>query len=456
MLERETGISSQTLARFLKRWERLLDDPANLAFGNEARAALKDHVLVLDEASMVSNDDKEKLVRLANLAEVHRLVLMGDRKQLGAVDAGKPFALLQRAGIARADMTANLRGRDPVLRDAQAAAQAGKVREALAHLKDHTIEAKGDGAIVAAETWLALSPAERDRTAIYASGRANRSAANEAVQAGLLANGELGPDKLTLEVLDRINLTREELRYLSAYRAGLVLEVLKAERALGLKPGAYRVRALDHAKRRVEVEGSGGKRYRFDPSRIKASRKDDTLTLLEPRRLDIHERDHIRWTRNDHRRGLFNADRARVTAIENGRVSVETVKGERHDLKRDDPMLKRIDLAYALNAHMAQGLTSDRGIAVMDSRERNLSNQKTFLVTVTRLRDHLTLVVDNAGKLGAAVARNKGEKASALEVTERLRFAASRGTGKQIDPQKTEEPGRELSRQRIRSVGIGL
>ena len=52
-------------------------------------------------------------------------------------------------------------------------------------------------------------------------------------------------------------------------------------------------------------------------------------------------------------------------------------------------MLKRIDLAYALNAHMAQGLTSDRGIAVMDSRERNLANRQTFLVTVTRLRDGL-------------------------------------------------------------------
>lgn len=92
----------------------------------------------------------------------------------------------------------------------------------------------------------------------------------------------------------------------------------------------------------------------------------------------------------------------------------------------------------------------------MDSRERNLSNQKTFLVTVTRLRDHLTLVVDNAGRLGAAVARNKGEKASALEVTERLRSAAARGAGKQVNLEKVQQPEREMSRQRIRSVDISL
>src|SRR3546814_10175566 len=63
----------------------------------------------------------------------------------------------------------------------------------------------------------------------------------------------------------------------------------------------------------------------------------------------------------------------------------------------------------------------------MDSRERNLANQQTFLVTVTRLRDHLTLVVDSTDKLGRAVSQNTGEKTSALEVTERLREAAATG-----------------------------
>ena len=456
MLERDTGISSQTLARFLKRWERLLDDPANPAFGNEARAALKDHVLVLDEASMVSNDDKEKLVRLANLAEMHRLVLMGDRKQLGAVDAGKPFALLQRAGIARADMTANLRGRDPVLREAQAAAQAGEVREALAHLKDHTIEAKGDGAIVAAETWLSLPPSERELTAIYASGRRIRSAINESVQRGLQANGEIGPEKMPLEVLDRVNLTREELRYLAAYRPGMVLEVAKAERTLGLKRGEYAVRGIDEAKGVVRLRDDRGCQHAFRPARMRKTGTDENLALYDRRKLEVHCGDRIRWTRNDHRRGLFNADRATVVSIERVRVTIETSKGEQIQLKEGDPMLKRIDLAYVLNAHMAQGLTSDRGIAVMDSRERNLSNQKAFLVTVTRLRDHLTLVVDSAAKLGGAVARNRGEKASALEVTERLRDAAASGVSKGSAEQSGRNSERELSRQKTQAIDIGM
>lgn len=456
MLERDTGIRSQTLARFLKEWGGLIEEPGNLTLRGEARDALKDHVLVLDEASMVSNADKEQLIRIANLAQVHRLVLMGDARQLGAVDAGKPFALLQQGGVATAGMTINLRGRDPVLRQAQAAAQAGLVRTALEHLSEHTIETKGDGAIVAAERWLALSPAEREQTAIYASGRKIRSAVNEAVQAGLLADREIGPEAITLSVLDRVNLTREELRYPAAYRAGMILDVAKAERSLGLVKGVYKVRGTDQATGLVRLEDQRGKDISFKPSRMRTTGKEDNLTLLEQRKLDIHRGDRIRWTRNDHDRRLFNADKAIVVAIDEGRVAVQTSKGERVELKSDDPMLSRVDLAYALNAHMAQGLTSDRGIAVIDSRERNLANQKTFLVTVTRLRDHLTLVVDNAVRLGGAMAHNKGDKASALEVTERLKTAAETGVSKTREQDITKSAERELQRAKSKAVDLGI
>lgn len=92
----------------------------------------------------------------------------------------------------------------------------------------------------------------------------------------------------------------------------------------------------------------------------------------------------------------------------------------------------------------------------MDSRERNLANQKTFLVTVTRLRDHLTLVVDNVARLGGAMAQNRGEKASALEVTERLKAAAEAGVSKtrELDVAKTAE--REMQRGKNRAVDLGI
>ena len=106
---------------------------------------------------------------------------------------------------------------------------------------------------------------------------------------------------------------------------------------------------------------------------------------------------------------------------------------------------------------MAQGLTSDRGIAVMDSRERNLSNQKMFLVTVTRLRDHLTLVVDNSDKLGAVVARNKGEKASAIEVTAGVKSTKENAGGNiQPKPEEANKAEKELTRSKSKMLDFGI
>ena len=143
-----------------------------------------------------------------------------------------------------ANMDVNLRGRDPVLRRAQAAAQDGRIDDALRALAPSTIEARGDSAIVAAEKWLSLSPADRDRTSIYASGRALRSAVNEAVQRGLKANGELGPRSGRLTVHSRVNVTHEKLRYLRTYQQGMVLNFRSRDSTQKLSKGDYTVKSL--------------------------------------------------------------------------------------------------------------------------------------------------------------------------------------------------------------------
>jgi hypothetical protein len=94
----------------------------------------------------------------------------------------------------------------------------------------------------------------------------------------------------------------------------------------------------------------------------------------------------------------------------------------------------------------------------MDSRERNLANRQTFLVTVTRLRDGLTLVADSAEKLGRAIKANTGEKASALEVTQRLKAAAATGLaqGKANESAAPAKDTPELAKERVKPFEIGI
>ena len=457
MLERETGIESMSVARFLGRYAPLLDGGDGKALA-EVRSEWKGSTVLLDEASMVGNADKEKLVRLANLLELGRFAAIGDRKQLGAVDAGKPFDVMQQAGIETAGMRINNRARNVAMRDAQHAAQAGQIEEALRHLGDNVVEVAEGAALSAAAAWLELTPPEREHTAIYASGRTLRGAVNEAVQIGLKGNGELGERALPLKTLSRVNLTREELRHAKSYVPGMVVEIDQRQRAQCLAPGHYSVVGSDPRQEQVALENARGRTFAFRPDKLRPQAERDSLRLYEIKPVTIHAGDRIRWTETDHRRGLLNADQARIVAIGEKTVMVTTSSGIEHELAHDDPMLKRLDLAYALNAHMAQGLTSDRGIAVMDSREKNLSNKQTFLVTVTRLRDGLTLYVDNARKLEAAVERNTGMKRSALETTKMLGDAAARGTA---NTSKTREPVEEkklpeLELSKVKPFEIGI
>ena len=75
-------------------------------------------ILVVDEGSLASTVQARDLLRIANTFRIPRVALVGDAKQLDAVDAGKPFAQLQAAGMKTAVMDEIMRQRDPALKEA--------------------------------------------------------------------------------------------------------------------------------------------------------------------------------------------------------------------------------------------------------------------------------------------------------------------------------------------------
>ena len=424
-LRNGADIEAQTVSSFVNAYAK-----AALAGQGErydaARAALKGTVLVLDEASMVGSEPMKHLVGIANTLGVEKLIMIGDRQQLSSVDAGKAFAMAQADGIAMVRMDENLRQRTDQLRTVAALANRGEVRGAMEVLGDK-LKASPDHIKSAADQWLGLPKDERDRTMVFASGRDARAELNQRIQDGLRADGTLGKESVTLRVLERVNTTREELRYPQTYRAGQTLEVARAVSEIGLRRGSYEVLGVD-AKGRVELK-IGNRTVRFDPQKIDPNDKRDALGLTQRSEIKLHENDQIRWTQNDKDRGLYNASLAQVTGVRSTGISVKTADDQMLHLKQGDPMLERLGLAYALNMHMAQGVTTDKGIAVMSGSESNLSNQRLFNVTVTRVRDDLTLHTDNKERLISAIKRNEGNKTSALETVDRLEIDAPRDSG---------------------------
>ena len=406
------GIDAQTLSSFVNSYARAALAGSGELF-DRARAELKNTVLLLDESSMVANEPMLHLVRIANALGVDRLAMIGDRQQLSAIDAGKGFALVQDNGIATARMDENLRQRDPQLRIAAALANRGEAREALAVLGANVVETPRHVATAAA-SWIALPPAERERTELFASGRAARAELNRHVQLGLQQDGTLKGEGRALTVLEQVNATREEMRHLGTYQSGMILEVARRMPELGLRAGRYEVMSSPDYRGRVALAGERSWTS-FDPARIAPTDKRDLLSLYERQDLRLHEGDRVRWTKNDKMRGLDNAALARVVEVTSRMITVETAAGDLVKLAQGDRMLERMGLAYALNMHMAQGVTAERGIAVMSAGEQHLASQRLFNVIVTRVRDGIALFTDDKAALARQLERNPGDKSSALE-----------------------------------------
>ena len=229
VLERETGMPTETLQWFLARCravESLGTSPGQAgAGGGPVIERLKERyrgaVLVLDEASMVSTDQMKRLMRIAEELEVARLVLVGDRSQLRAVEAGQPFRLLQKAGMTTAVMNEILRQRTPALRGAVTAVLEGEPGEAVELLGSSVHEVPWDElGTKAAEAWLSLDADTRARTLLVAPTHELRAEINAAVREALAEEGVLRGKALRIDRLVGLGMTRAEMADVRNYREG--------------------------------------------------------------------------------------------------------------------------------------------------------------------------------------------------------------------------------------------
>lgn len=418
-LGRDTGADPSTIARFLARHERVIDGTATPAQTDRVHADLGGAVIIVEEASQVGTRDMERIVRLANMVDA-RVVQTGDTRQLGAIDAGKPFEASQRAGHATAHVTENLRSRSDQMKAVTAALDRGDTAGAFTLLKPDTIEVPGGQlAATAAARWAALPREERDVTLLLTAGRAVRTETNLAVQAELKASGEIASAGAPFTVLDRVNATREGARQMRAYQPGHVVEFRTDLPAQGIVRGARGVVTGTEGDRVRLSMASGGEKL-FRPDRLAKNLKQDAVSIYAYNQVELHAGDRIRWTDNDRTRALDNGGMARVEETGPGRLVVSSLDdGTVHEIGSGDRMAERLDLAYAINVHVAQGVTTEHGIVAMRSSERKLLTERSFLVALTRVANKVALVLDDGRKVERGVTRNAGDKTSALDVARR-------------------------------------
>jgi hypothetical protein len=162
-------------------------------------------VLVIDEAGMVGSRKLTRLLEHAHQAQA-KVVLVGDDRQLAAIDAGGGFRAL-RLRLGASELTENRRQQQAWEREALDLIRSGLVEEAVVAYQAHDRVVAADSKTAATlallqDWWVAWQEAERhpaEEVVVLAARRAEVDRLNTACQELLAARGRLGGERLQVE-----------------------------------------------------------------------------------------------------------------------------------------------------------------------------------------------------------------------------------------------------------------
>ena len=382
VLQQDAGIPSDTVSRHLievakesKPWQSASE------------------LWVVDESSMMSTEQARALVSAADRQKA-RLVLVGDRQQLPAIEAGRPFAMLLERGMASVEMRELKRQKSPILKAAVLDTIGRREVSALKKLAGHTYAIADRNARIDAivKDYLARPAAERNRTLIVTGVNDDRREINDQIRARLKDEKTLdGPDLLGTVLVQR-DLTRAELTQPKAYQAGDIVRFGRAYARLGIRLGEYLTVTEVDAEEGVVSLLREGKPIRWEPRRAAK------VEVYQEEKRGVAAGDRLRWTRNDRELGRRNGEVVEVISVDAAK-GVATVRGSRSAEPLDLSTKQHWEHAYASTVHAAQGKTADRVLVHLDTRYEKTIGSESFYVAISRARQEARLYTNDQSKL---------------------------------------------------------
>ena len=302
----ETGIQADTLAMKLAASRLKIEE------------SRKPKLWIVDEASMMGTKQCSALFDLAK-REGARLVLVGDRQQLPAIEAGKPFALLQDRGAKVATMSEVMRQKTKWLKKVVDLVIGRKGKHALDALNKNVFEVPDRKTRLneVANYYLEKKGDITRRPLMITGTNADRNELNELVRTRLEARGELHGGRVNGEILINRSFTEAERKDTRSYQVGDVVRFAREYKKLGIAKGEYlTVESVDRQYNLVRLKGAGEKRVAWQPWRLKK------VEVYEQEKRELRVGDLVRFTRNDRERGRKNGETGRVVEVDEGSRSV--------------------------------------------------------------------------------------------------------------------------------------
>lgn len=383
VLGQELNTETQTVARLLA------SKPPN---------EIEHHLLwIVDEAGLLSAKDAYRLLQRATVEQA-RVILVGDAKQLSAVEAGNPFKSLQQAGIACAYLNQSQRQKDsPQLKVAIDLLAQGRVEAGFARLDaigciqkvaqktkiEEIVKAYFNGTVEVQAKTLILAGTHKERIELTA-----------ALRGALQAQGRLGSDVLLTQLKSK-DLRQIQLGYTSHFAVGDMVMPLRDYKRKSLSKGElYEV--VGRTTDTIKVLAADGRQIEVDLNFKKA--------VFEREQIEIAVGDRLMWKKNNHPLQQVNGNEVKVVAINGNSVHVQEHCGKEHILNLNQP--HHLDHAIVRTTYSSQGETADRVLIAADST----IGKESFYVAASRARMELRFFTSDKTKLMNWALRSRAQE----------------------------------------------
>jgi conjugative relaxase-like TrwC/TraI family protein len=423
----ESGIESGTLQRLLVRSEQ----PDG-----------QKRLYVLDESSLASTKQMNEL--LHRLHGGDRVILVGDKRQHEAVEAGRPYRQLQEAGMHTARLHEVVRQKEPELKEAVEQLARGDVHGAVANLDQ---QGRVHELVVREERLGAIAreyAREPQGTLVISPDNESRRELNTLIHRQMQARGDVNPEEHKLRVLDsRHEMTGADRQWAAQYEEGDLVRYTRGSKVLGIEPGEYaRVNQVDPRENRITIERENGAQQTYDPRRLSG------VTVYQEVQREFSEGDRIQFTAPSRELQVANRELGaieRVSYSGNLEIRMDSGREVRFNI-REHPHL---DHGYALTSHSSQGQTAERVLIHVDTdKSELLVNSRFAYVSVSRGQYDVHIYTNDSSQLARNLSRDNSQR-TATEVHEQQQTSPKNepasGRGKRPDQ---EEQGH--------SLGMGL
>jgi ATP-dependent exoDNAse (exonuclease V) alpha subunit len=383
----EAGMETSTLQQYLVR-------------GLQPDAGEK-RLYVLDESSLASTRQVHEF--FGRLHPNDRVLLVGDRRQHEAVEAGRPFAQLQDAGMRTAKLEEIVRQKDPELKQVVEQLARGEVREAIQNLdrqgRIHQIH-DHDKRIATIARDYAKSP---ENTLVISPDNRSRAEINGRIHEQLQHCGLLSSEERRIRTLvPRQDLTGADRTWAERYEVGDVLRYSRTSKETGIGKGEYaQVKSIDAPSNRLTVTRQDGTESTYDP------RRQQGVSVFREEMRSFSVGDRIQFTAPADGLGVANRELGAIESIgENGRLRLKMDGGRAVEL--DSRQHPHLDHGYAMTSHSSQGQTADRVLIHVDTElgAKDLLNSRMAYVSISRGRYETQIYTDNARTIGRELGRD--------------------------------------------------